>query len=337
MCLKNILITGANGFIGTYLVQELLKDNYKLILLDKEFSSEKLNKQKNIKQIVWDISEDKTSNANIPKDIDVVFHLASYVHKVPKSKKEEEVVKKINIDGLIRLLNTLPKTVKQFIFFSSVSVYGIQNGTGITEDHPTEPTTIYGETKLQAEKILKDWGKQNNVITTSIRLPVVYGPGVKGNFLSLIKLIDRRIYFPIGSGENQRSMIHVKNIVDAVKFIINMKKMDNKIYNLSDEDDYSISELYRIISAELGKKNHSFYIPITLATNIAMILDKCLSITRLKPPFILDSVIKLSGSLTFSSDKFYFETGFKPKHNISSKIKNTIDWYLINKNKRHDE
>lgn len=333
MRFKNILITGANGFIGNHLVNELFKDEYKLTILDREFTNNELIEHNDISKIVWDISRGNESKKQIPKDIDAVIHLASYVHKVPRSKEDEDVVKKINVDGLRNFLNVLPKTVEKFIFFSSVSVYGVQIGTGIAEDFPTKPVTMYGKTKLQAEKIIETWGKQNNVITTSFRLPVVYGPGVKGNFLKLIRLIDKGLYLPIGTGENQRSMINVKNIVDAVKFILNKQKMDSNIYNVTDGMDYSIGEIYRIVTAELGKKKIGLYIPITLATNMAKIVDKCLSITRFKPPFLLDSVNKLTGSLIFSSEKIYNEIGFKPKHDIYSEIKETIDCYLINKNK----
>lgn len=322
------LVTGGNSFIGTHLIDALVKKGVKVSVLVRNRKDTKTNFNGDIKLYVGDLS-DKASLSSIcdDHDIDVVFHLASSVHKMSKTEEEKKYVLKVNVDGTRNLLDSLSSSVKHIIFFSSVSVYGINSGFNIDEMAKTDPVTIYGITKLRAESIIRDWGKGKNVKTTSLRLPLVYGPGNKGNIYKIIESIDRRRFVMIGKGENKRSLVYVGNVVDAALAVVGKREADGKVFIVTDGVDYTVRNLCETIAKGLQKKSLLLYIPMSIAKGVAWIGDTVENFIGKPLPFNSEVLGKLANPLTFSSHKIQAEIGFKPYYNLHNTINETMKWY----------
>jgi nucleoside-diphosphate-sugar epimerase len=273
---------------------------------------------------VGDIT-DKASLTSICYDADVVFHLASYVHKIPKSEEEKRYVFNVNVDGTRNLLDSLGHSVRHIVFFSSVSVYGLDSGFDIDESVKTEPVTLYGITKLKGETLIRDWGEYKHVKTTCLRLPLVYGSGNKGNIDKMIQAIKKNLFMIIGDGSNKRSLVYVRNVVDAALAVVDRQKTNSEVYIITDGIDYTVKELYVTIAKGMEKKPLSFRFPLSIANGLAWLGDMGGGIIGKPLPFNSETLKKLTGSLTFSSRKIQEEMGFKPTYNLYNAISEVVN------------
>ena len=324
--INSALVTGGNSFIGIHLVSELIRRDVSTsvyVRCIKTIPDEWIGK---VKVIEGDII-DNNSLLNLGDKFDVVFHLAAYVHKTPKSDDEKKYVFAVNVEGTKNLLESLSDSVGNIVFFSSVSVYGNDMGRNLDEDTSTNPTTLYGKTKLSAEQLVIDYGNRHKFKTTILRLPLVYGPGNKGNIYNMIEAIDHRRFVMMGRGRNKRSMVYVGNVVDAAMAVLNKEISDGKVYLITDGIDYTVRDLYRLISKGLGRNPLPFYIPMGIAKMLAIAGDIGNKITRKPLPFSSEVLGKLADSLTFSSGRIHDDIGFKPKYSFYNTIDETIRWY----------
>lgn len=322
------LVTGASGFIGRYLTNRLIEQGADISIFVR--NRKKIDKRwaKNVKVYRGDIT-DKKSLLVVSKDIEVIFHLAAaYIHKTPKSEEEKKYVYKVNVDGTKNILETFVPSLKHFIFFSSISVYdGVDNSDELDENSKVKPNNTYGESKLISERLIAEYGKKHGFITTSLRLPFVYGPGNKGNIFKMIEAIDKRRFILMGRGDNRRSAVYVGNVVDSALLVVGNEIATGKNYIVTDGINYTVKELYTAIAESLGRKIIPFYMPLWLAKTFAKMGDSIEKFS--KSPFLFNSEVlrKLTASRCFSSKKIQEEIGFIPKHNFYSTINETVNWY----------
>lgn len=320
----NTLVTGANGFIGQHLVQKLQKQGYNVNALVR--NRENFSITSNI-----NIFEGDIFNRNILKksvdEVDVVFHLVAKTHDLSGIDNTKDYFR-INVEGTRNLLDACSGfKIKHFIYLSSVKTMAEESKHTLDETYDCTPTTPYGESKLVAESLVADYGNKHGFKTTSLRLPLVYGPGNKGNVYKMIVAIDNGKFIMMGKGENRRSMVYVGNVVDAGIAVIDRKVADTKIYLITDGIDYSVSDLYKLIAKGLGKKPLPFYVPMGIAKLLAITGDIGSKIVRMPLPFGSDILGKLTDSLTFSSRRIQEEIGFIPQYNIYNAMDDTIRWY----------
>jgi UDP-glucose 4-epimerase len=248
-----ILVTGANGFIGTSLVENLLDLNFIVLGISRH------SKSTSVYPLELTENTDLTS---LLKDIDCVIHLAARVHVMGDSGLTNlEEYRRFNVNATANLARqSVMSGVKRFIFLSSIKVNGELTTPGrkfSPEDLP-RPQDAYGQSKYEAESILIKICRKSSMSYTIIRPPLVYGPGVKGNFLSLMKLIKRYIPLPVASVRNKRSIIFLDNLVDLITVCINHPAAENEIFLVSDNNDISIKFLSKKISEEFGVWNIQF-------------------------------------------------------------------------------
>jgi UDP-glucose 4-epimerase len=324
------LVTGASGFIGQHLVQGLVKNGLNVNALLRNRENPGLTDKANI--FKGDIFN-KEVLKKAANEVDVVYHLVAKTHDLSGVDNANDYFK-INVEGTRNLLDACSASkIKHFIYFSSVKTMAEESKHALDETYDCTPTTPYGESKLVAEKLVFEYGNKYSFKTTVLRLPLVYGPGNKGNVYKMIKAIDNRRFVMMGRGENRRSMISVKNVVDAAMAIVNQDIADKKIYLVTDGVDYSVKDLYRLIAKCLVKKPLQFYVPICIASLLAIAGDIASKLIRKSLPFDSASLGKLTGSLTFTSQKFENEIGFEPKYNLYNTMDETIRWYRGEKSK----
>lgn len=221
-----LLLTGANGFIGSsfYL-------NYR-----GQFEIETFSFRNDLDTLTI-------------STIDAVVHLAALVHQM--NGAPNEAYRKINVTKTVALAKKAKEAgVKQFIFMSSVKVYGEESDTAYDETTLCYPKDPYGESKLEAEKALL--ALANDTFKVSIiRTPVVYGEGVKANIFKLISLTDKYRYLPFGGIANRRSMVYVGNLTHLISEIITQEKAG--IFLASDDQPVSTTQLIDSIANALNK------------------------------------------------------------------------------------
>jgi len=319
-----VLVAGANGFIGQHIVRCLEKQACRINILVRN------NIDYNISKRVDIFKGDIFDNEKLRKavnEVDAVFHLVAKTHDMSDIDNTKDYFK-VNVEGTRNLLDAcINSNIKHFIYFSSVKAMVEESKHALDETYDCTPTTLYGKTKLMAERLVIDYGNKYGFKTTALRLPLVYGPGNKGNVYKMIEAIDNGRYVMMGKGGNKRSMVYVGNVVDAAMAVIERKVANGKVYLVTDGVDYTVKDLYKIISKGLSKKPLPYYVPMGIAKMLAIAGDIGSRITGKSLPFNSEVLGKLTDSLTFSSGRIQEDIGFKPKYNLYNTIDETIKWY----------
>ena len=231
---KNILIVGENSYIGKSFIRYSTFNNYDL-KIDEISSKDNKWKIKNI------------------SDYDVVFHVAGIAHQNRRDVSDEDYYK-INYKLAVEVAEYAKQNkVRQFIFMSSMIVYGESSKIGenkiITKDTIETPVNAYGDSKLQADKSLQAMNEPNFLVA-SLRPPMIYGPGSKGNFPLLKKIAQRSPFFP--NLKNERSMLYIDNLCEFIYQVI--KRELSGIFYPQNSEYVCTSEMVMEISKKVGKE-----------------------------------------------------------------------------------
>lgn len=286
---RTILVTGATGFLGNYLIKELPG---KVDTVGRHNSD-----------LICDLSKQVP---RLKKYYSSVIHAAGKAHSIPKTKEEIELFFEVNVEGTKNLLKSLESVgpPEHFVFISSVSVYGKESGVLITEDEPLFAVDPYGKSKIYAEKIISDWCNRHNVICTIFRLPLIIGINPLGNLQSMILGIKRGYYFNIGGGKARKSMVLAEDVAKLVPVILNT----GGIYNLTDGYNPTFYELSLHMANQLRHKA-PLNMPLWLAVFVAKIGD----LIGKKAPINTNKLKKITSDLTFDDSKARDMLGWSPK------------------------
>lgn len=313
----NILVTGANGFVGQSLVNNLLNNTkYKVVAGVRKIPAKKVNCEYRLINNL----EDKPVLSNVFRDIDVVIHTAARVHIMDdKSADPLTEFRKVNVEGTLNLVRQAVEAgVKRFIFISSIKVNGEGTDLGkpYTEHSNPNPIDPYGISKYEAEQGLIKLAETTPLEVVIIRPTLIYGENVKGNFHSLMKWTYRGVPLPIGGiKRNLRSLVSVDNLVDFIVTCIEHKDAKNEVFLISDDDDISTAGLLEEIAKGLGVKNKAVNIPAGFINTAASAIGKSGVAQR------------LSGSLQVDISKAKKLLGWHPKYSTSESIQETARSY----------
>jgi len=290
--MKKICITGANGFIGKTLYKSLkAPDNHirglvRAIDLDNNSSeTEHIS--------VGDINS-KTNWKDHLKGFDCIIHCAGLTHQM-SSIKDINVYNLVNTEGTKRLAeHAVEASIKRLVFLSSVKVngestYQINIKQKFSYEHKPNPQDLYARSKLVAEKSLWEISSRTGLEVVVVRLPLVYGNGVKGNLEGLIKLVKSGIPLPLSLVKNQRSMIGIDNLVDLLIRCIDHPEAGGKTFLASDDEDLSTPELIKLIASSMGKKANLFPVPILMLKFLGSVFGKREEINRLVGSLRIDN------------------------------------------------
>ncbi len=287
----NILLTGANGFLGRSISSQLSTKNSFIYSLSKSVGDYKISLSEHI--------------PDFKHNFELIIHAAGKAHKTPTNKFEAQEIHNVNVNGTANLLIGLEKTVlpKQFVFISTVSVYGLDFGLNINEEYKLLAKEPYGLSKIKAEKLVYEWCEKHKIICTILRLPLVVGSNPPGNLGSMIKAIKKGYYLNISGGRAKKSMVFID---DISKYILKAAQIGG-VYNLTDGYHPSFLEISNLISKQLNK-NNSFNIPIWVAMIISYIGD----LLGNKAPINTKKLNKIVSSLTFDDEKARKAFGWMP-------------------------
>jgi len=288
---KKVLLTGASGFLGKAILNNL-SINKNITTLGRRDS---------------DITFDLTQGICKLPFSDIVIHAAGKAHCVPKTENEKKAFYEVNVDGTFNLLSSLEQSnaiPKLFVFISSVAVYGLESGEQINEDSPLLAQEPYGDSKIQAERLIELWCKKNNVICSILRLPLLAGPNPPGNLRAMINSIKKGYYFNINGGVARKSMVLATDVANIIPVVAEI----GGTYNLTDGLHPTFSQLSEIIAKQLNKKKPTS-IPYTIAKLMAWAGD----IIGDKSPINSSKLKKITLDLTFNDCKARNKFNWNPQ------------------------
>lgn len=308
-------MTGASGFVGKALCRKLIAEGFQVrgtVRFNKSFN---LPEEVELCEAV-DI-EAQIDWAGMVGGVDAIVHLAARVHMMnDKAADPFAAYWKVNVAGTEKLARAaVAAGVKRFVFLSTVKVNGEENIRPYRESDPPAPRDSYAISKLQAEQQLKEIAAASDMELVILRPPLVYGPGVKANFLELMKTIDKRLPLPLASIHNRRSFIYLENLVDVISACCTQPDAGGKVFMVSDGEDVSTPELIRRIALTLNKKTRLFPFPPILLFILGRMMGKGQSIKR------------LIGSLAVDITKIKNELDWHPPFTMTCGLQKTADWF----------
>jgi len=308
-----ILVTGASGFIGRNLCLSLKDKGYII----------RAALRRNIPNIpgvneyveVADIDE-STDWLRALQGVDCVIHLAGRAHLMDEhGGNPATVYHRVNALGTKRLAEQAAQSgVKRFIFVSSVKVNGEGSRLPYTEKDVPRPQDAYGISKQEAEDLLSSIAAKTGLQKVILRLPLVYGPGVKANFKNLIKFVNTGLPLPFEGINNRRSFLYLGNLVGAIITCISHPLAAGETFLVSDGQDASMPDLIKMIARAMKKKAVLF----SLHPGILKLLCKVVGRD--------EELEKITGSLFVDSGKIRNLLGWKPLFTLEEGIKETIKY-----------
>jgi nucleoside-diphosphate-sugar epimerase len=317
------LVTGATGFIGSHLAEELGRRRYEVTGLVRKTSHLGELERLGVHLIVGDC-RDKPSLEKAVEGMDFVFHLAAVIHA-----QNWEAYYQANSLGTRNLLEACAERnpgLKKLVFVSSISAAGpSEKGIPLKESDPPNPISAYGRSKLLAEEAVLEYKDRLPVVI--LRPPNVLGPRQKELFES-IKLIRKKILPLLGTGEPQTSLCYVGDVADALILAAENKEATGKVYFLADPKPYAWTDITGAIAETLGIRFFILKVPFSLQMLAAWVSEVSARLTGTSPLLMRKSVIASKKYFwIYDSSKIERELGFVPKVSLKEAIEKTIDWY----------
>jgi nucleoside-diphosphate-sugar epimerase len=320
---RNVLVTGATGFIGGHLVEALLEKGYSVTCLVRGTSNTRALQKRPVKLVVGDLN-DLEPIREAADAIHTVFHVAGAI----KAARRGQYFR-INQYGTLKLLETLAEAnphLGRFVHISSLAAAGPSvNGRGLTEEEKPKPVSWYGESKLESEREVLGYAKTFPV--TILRPSAVYGPGDRETLL-LFRMIKRGCLFAPGRLTRRFSLIHVDDLVAAIIGASQRDIASGEIFFLSRSEVYSWEEIGRSIARALNKRYRQIRFPQWLAETAGMAGDLWAHLVG-RPATINSQKVRelLEPSWICDSSKARASLGFCPAIDLETGIEQTVRWY----------
>ncbi len=307
-----ILVTGANGFVGQALCERLIELGFGV---RSAVRREEARLATGTRKTVVGVIDGSTDWTDALKGMDCVVHLAARVHVMSDDAKDPlEEFRKANVHGTENLARQAAKAgVKRLVYVSSIKVNGEE-----TSEHPyseadaANPQDPYGISKWESEQALHRVAGETGLEVVILRPPLVYGDGVKGNFAQMMKVLRIGIPLPLASVENRRSLIHVGNLIDALILCATHPGASNKTYLVSDGDDVSTPELLRQLGMAMGRPARLFPCPEFFLKLIGSLAGRSAKVSR------------LLGSLQVDSSRIRHELGWTPPYTLQQGLLHSV-------------
>ena len=315
--MTSLLVTGANGFVGRALCATLEQCGHEVIGAVRKIRSAE---PKHIKYITVGEVNGQTDWSIALAGVDVVIHLAARVHEMHDTASDPLArFCHVNMAGTENLARRAAANgVKRLVYVSSIKVNGEEtlSGQHYFECDKPAPQDPYGISKWEAEQALHHVAKETGLEVVIVRPPLIYGAGVKGNFLQMIRVIARGIPIPLALVYNQRDLVYVDNLVDALIACATHPKAAGQTYLVSDGESISTNELIHSLAKALNKRYLVFPFPISVMRFCAGLFGKSAAVDR------------LTQSLQIDSSKIRKELSWKPPYTMQQGLQATADWYL---------
>ena len=274
--MKKVLLTGASGFVGRAVLDRLRQDSQfeSVIAVSKAW----LEVPEKVRLVEVSSIDAFTDWKEAVAGCGVVIHCAARVHVMSDTSADPLAeFRKVNVEGTLQLARQAAEAgVKRFVFVSSIKVNGEATALGApyTADAEPAPADPYGISKMETEQALRLLAAQTGMDVVIIRPTLVYGPGVKANFLSMMRWLDKGVPLPFGAIHNQRSFVALDNLVDLIVTCVEHPSAANETFLVSDGEDLSTTQLLRRMATALGVPARLLPFPAWLLESGASLLGR---------------------------------------------------------------
>jgi len=310
---RHCLVTGSSGFVGRALVAELRRRGVALrVAVRRRAPSDTDGEAVEAGEL-----SASTDWSDALRGVDTVFHLAGRVHQVGERQSDVEAAYcRVNTEATEALARAaIGAGVRRFVYVSSVKVMGeVSAQRPFVESDPPRPQDAYGRSKLAAERALEQLGQQIEV--SIVRPPLVYGPGVRANFLGLLKLVSSGWPLPLGTARAGRSIVFIDNLVDALIACATVPHGSPATYFVSDGRDLCVAELVALLRAEMGLSPGLWSLPAGTVRLAARLLGRA------------DAAQRLFSPLQVNVGRIHSELGWSPPVTAEAGLRATARWFL---------
>ncbi len=310
-----LLITGASGLVGSAAVEAALEKDFDVLGQVRE------RRVDGVPTFNSEVSLD-TDWTKALEGVDCVVHCAARVHQMnDASISPIEAYREVNTFGTLNLARqAADNNVKRFVFISSIKVNGefTASNAPFVNDSEHVPTDPYGLSKYEAEQGLWEIASKTGLEVVIIRPPLVYGPGVKANFLSMMRWVEKGIPLPLGAIHNVRSLVFLDNLVDLILTCCVHPNAKGEVFLVSDNNDVSTSQLLNVVAKAMSKSDRMLPIPMSWLNLAARLIGK---------PQIAQ---RLCGNLQVDISHTMDTLSWKPPYSFEAGVKKTVDAYLKN-------
>ena len=313
-----VLVTGASGFVGSALCAHLVAKGHAVR------GSVRNTQGKPLPGVEYQIVSDMSIGANwreVLTDINVVVHCAARVHVMKEASVDPlAAFREVNVKGTACLAEqAVDRGAKRFIYISSIKVNGeTTSGHPFKADDTPAPEDPYGISKWEAEQVLREIAEKTGLEVVIIRPPLVYGPGVRANFLRLMQGIMSGVPLPLGAIDNRRSLVALDNLVDLIEDCLNNPQAINQTFLVSDGDDLSTKALFQRTAVALGRPVRLIPVPVSLLWAMARLFGKS------------DFAQRLCGSLQVDISKTRDRLSWSPPISVDEALHKTAKHFLSN-------
>lgn len=319
-----VLVTGATGFLGRQLCEALRARGIPVRGLVRDPSARLGH---GVEPVHAPDLLDRGAVRRAVAGADAVVHLAARVHVMRDAAADPLAeFRRVNVEGTRTLLEeAVAAGVRSFVFVSSVKAVGEAGTVPWDETTPPRPVDPYGISKLEAETLVRATAERAGLHAPILRLPLVYGPGVKGNMLQLFRLVDRGVPLPFGAVPNRRSLVYSGNVAAAVLAVLDAPAAASETFFVSDGRDLTTPELIREVGRALGVAPRLLRVPPGLLRAAARAGDV---VSRVAPfPLTSAALQRLTGSLSLDTSRIGRVTGYRPPYSVEEGLRATADWY----------
>jgi nucleoside-diphosphate-sugar epimerase len=292
---ERVLVTGADGFVGKYVCRKLIASGFiphagvRTLQLWPEL--QRVVPGLTEYSLLGDLSEDQNLRVHL-ENVSAIVHLAARPPVMTdRANKASPDYRRVNVDATKSIaLAAVAAGVRRFIFVSSVKVHGESTMvTPFSEDSPANPQNPYAVSKWEAEEMLRDVAAKTGLELVVVRPPQVYGPGVRGNFLRLMRLVDRAVPLPLPPKMNCRSLLGAKNLADFLVLCVDHSKAAGQTFLVKDSEDHSTRDLITRLARFLVRPMRLVPIPGPLIRLAAKLTLKDEEAARVLDSLVIDS------------------------------------------------
>jgi nucleoside-diphosphate-sugar epimerase len=271
--------------------------------------------------------EDRPTLQRALEGVEAVVHLAARAHVMTdRAQNPLAEFRSVNVEGTRAVLEeAVSAGARRFVYVSTVKAVGVSNAAPWTEDVVPRPADPYGRSKLEAEKLVSEFGATGTVQTIILRLPLVYGPGMRGNMLQLFRLVSHQIPLPLGRANSPRSLAFSGNVVAAIRTVLESSIESSETFFVADKERPTTRELVRGIASALD--THVLLIPVPRQVARAVAWSNDVLARILPIPSVGPLVQRLFESLTVSTERFSRQTGYSQPFSLAEGLRETARWY----------
>lgn len=311
-----VLVTGATGFVGQVLCGQLVQSGYVVRAALRSQGATPVDIGERV--MIGDIATADWTQAL--SGVDYVLHAAARAHVLHDHRANADIYFETNARATARLANAAAQLgVRRFVYLSSVKVNGEENsGPAYAATDEPRPQDAYGTSKWHAEKLLMEVAEHTNMQAAIVRSPLVYGPGVKANFLRLLRWVDNGWPLPLGGVVNKRSLVSIWNLCDFLECVLRHPRAANGTWMVSDGEDLSTPDLIRRIGEAMHRQVRLLPIPVAALRVVGRLMGRQAEIAR------------LCGSLIVDTTRTRSDLEWSAPLSVDEALARTVQWYLAN-------